>query len=135
MNKVMLIGRLGGDAELRNTNGGNSVASFSLATSEKWRDKQGEMQERTEWHKCVLWGKAADTLTQYLTKGKQVYVEGKSQTRQWQDKDGAIRYVTEVIVQQVELLGSKGEGGGGGGGGKREPAPGYGDYDEDSIPF
>lgn len=136
MNKVILIGRLGSDAELRNTNGGTSVATFSVATSEKWKDKNGDSQERTEWSKCVLWGKAADGLAQYLTKGKQVGLTGKLQTRQWEDKEGTTRYVTEIVVDHVELLGSKGEGSSGGGGGRRErQEPGFADDDLDAIPF
>jgi single-strand DNA-binding protein len=111
LNKVMLIGRLGRDAEIRYTKGGTAIANFNLATGEGWRDKQGEKQEKTEWHRCVLWGKLAESLQNYLVKGKQVFVEGKLQTRQWEDRSGAKRYTTEVNVFSLQLLG---------GGGKRE---------------
>lgn len=112
VNKVILIGNLGRDAELRYTHGGSAVATFSLATTERWKDKAGAAQERTEWHKVVLWGKQAEGVSEYLTKGKQVYLEGKLQTRQWDDKDGNKRSTTEVRVDQLVLLGSAGGGGG-----------------------
>lgn len=108
VNKVIVIGHLGRDAEVKFTAGGQSVASFSLATTEQWRDKSGERQERTEWHKCVLWGKQAESLEQYLVKGKQIYCEGRLQTRKWQDKDGNDRYMTEIKVDRLTLLGSHG---------------------------
>lgn len=104
LNKVTLIGNLGRDAELRSTPSGQSVANFSLATTERWTDKQGQRQEQTEWHRCILWGKTADSLQQYLVKGKQVYIEGKLQTRQW-EKDGQKHYSTEINVREVKLLG------------------------------
>ena len=104
VNKVMLVGRLGRDAEFKIIASGAAVAKFSLAMSEKWKDKNGETQERTEWANCVLWGKAAEALSKYLTKGTQAYVEGSLQTRSY-DKDGSTRYVTEVKVDQVRLLG------------------------------
>lgn len=105
LNKVLLIGYLGKDAELRYTPAGAAVATFSLATTETWTDKAGQRQERTEWHRCVLWGKAAESLGEYLAKGKQIYVEGRIQTRKWEDKDGNPRYTTEVRVDRVVLLG------------------------------
>ena len=94
VNKVILVGNLGRDAELRYTPGGAAVATLNLATTEVWNDKQGQRQEKTEWHRCVLWGKQAESLQEYLVKGKQIYVEGRLQTRQWDDKDGNKRYTT-----------------------------------------
>ena len=96
VNKVILVGNLGRDAELRYTPGGAAVATLNLATTEVWNDKDGQHQEKTEWHRIVLWGKQAESLQEYLTKGKQIYVEGRLQTRQWDDKDGNKRYTTEI---------------------------------------
>ena len=112
VNKVILVGNLGRDAELRYTPGGAAVATLNLATTETWNDKEGQRQEKTEWHRVILWGKQAETLNQYLQKGKQIYVEGRLQTRQWDDKDGNKRYTTEVRGDRVVLL-SSGSGGGG----------------------
>src|ERR1700751_1018150 len=112
-NKVILVGNLGRDAELRYTPGGAAVATLNLATTEVWNDKQGARQEKTEWHRIVLWGKQAESLQEYLTKGKQIYVEGSLQTRQWDDKEGNKRYTTEIKAHRITLLG-----GGGGGGGR-----------------
>lgn len=106
VNKVILIGNLGRDAELRYTPSGAACATLSMATTDTWNDKQGQRQERTEWHRVVLWGKSAEALAEYLTRGKQVYVEGKLQTRQWDDKDGNKRYTTEVRVDRLVLLSS-----------------------------
>jgi single-strand DNA-binding protein len=117
VNKVILVGNLGRDAELRYTPGGSPVATLNLATTEVWNDKSGQRQEKTEWHRVVLWGKTAESLNEYLVKGKQVYVEGRLQTRQWDDKDGNKRYTTEIRGDRVVLLG----GGGGGMGGGRGP--------------
>ena len=114
VNKVILVGNLGRDAELRYTPGGAPVATLNMATTEIWNDKGGQRQEKTEWHRVVLWGKTAESLSEYLTKGKQIYVEGKLQTRQWDDKDGNKRYTTEIRGDRVVLLG-----GGSGGGGAR----------------
>lgn len=114
VNKVILVGNLGRDAELRFTPGGAAVATLNMATTEVWNDKSGQRQEKTEWHRVVLWGKTAESLSEYLIKGKQIYVEGKLQTRQWDDKDGNKRYTTEIKGDRVVLLG-----GGGGGGGSR----------------
>ena len=125
VNKVILVGNLGRDAELRYTPGGAAVATLNLATTETWNDKEGQRQEKTEWHRVILWGKQAETLNQYLQKGKQIYVEGRLQTRQWDDKDGNKRYTTEVRGDRVVLL-SSGSGGGGqrsGGGGMRSEMP------------
>src|SRR3990167_2093487 len=105
MNLWIGIGHLGRDADLRYTPGGHAVANFSMACSESWTDKSGDKQERTEWLRVVLWGKAAEALAQYLTKGKCVAVQGPLQTREWEDKDGNKRYTTEVKAQRVTLLG------------------------------
>ncbi len=117
VNKVILVGNLGRDAELRYTPGGAAVATLNMATTEVWNDKQGQRQEKTEWHRVVLWGKSAESLTEYLTKGKQIYVEGRLQTRQWDDKDGNKRYTTEIRGDRVVLLSGGGGGRGAGGGG------------------
>src|SRR6186713_371433 len=117
VNKVILVGNLGRDAELRYTPGGAPVATLNLATTEVWNDKaSGQKQEKTEWHRIVLWGKSAESLSEYLTKGKQIFVEGRLQTRKWQDKDGVDKYTTEIRADRITLLG----GGGGGGGGRGE---------------
>ena len=113
VNKVILVGNLGRDAELRYTPGGAAVATINMATTEVWNDKaSGQKQEKTEWHRVVLWGKSAESLSEYLTKGKQIYVEGRLQTRKWQDKDGNDKYTTEIRGDRIVLL----SGGGGGGG-------------------
>lgn len=105
VNKVILIGNLGQDPEIRVTGTGQKVANFSIATAERWTDKAGQKQERTEWHRIVVWGPQADSCATYLTKGKQVYIEGRLQTRQWDDKDGNKRYTTEIVAQRVQFLG------------------------------
>jgi len=108
VNKVMLMGRLGSDPELKQTPNGNSVCSFSLATTEKWKGKDGQKQEKTEWHKIVIWGKLAGVCAQYLGKGSQCFLEGKNATRSWEDKDdGKKRYMTEVIASNVVFLSKK----------------------------
>ena len=123
VNKVILVGNLGRDAELRYTPGGAPVATLNLATTEVWNDKtSGQKQEKTEWHRIVLWGKSAESLSEYLVKGKQIYVEGRLQTRKWQDKDGNDKYTTEIRGDRIVLLGSGG-GGGMGGGGSRAQRP------------
>ena len=114
VNKVILVGNLGRDAELRYTPGGAAVATLNLATTEVWNDRNNQRQEKTEWHRVVLWGKQAESLQEYLTKGKQIFVEGRLQTRQWDDKDGNKRYTTEIKADRITLLG----GGGGGGAGR-----------------
>jgi single-strand DNA-binding protein len=149
VNKVILVGNLGRDAELRYTPGGAPVATLNMATTEIWNDKGGQRQEKTEWHRVVLWGKTAESLSEYLTKGKQIYVEGRLQTRNYEDKEGKKVYITEVVADDVILLSSR-EGGSGGGGfdqsqasaprgpqrmpssGPSEPAPGITD---DDVPF
>ncbi len=147
VNKVILVGNLGRDAELRYTPGGAAVATLNLATTEVWNDRNNQRQEKTEWHRVVLWGKQAESLQEYLTKGKQIYVEGRLQTRQWDDKDGNKRYTTEIKADRITLLGG-GSGGRGagmdrGGGLERSSAPVAAGMDEppmepitdDDIPF
>jgi len=126
VNKVILIGNLGADPEVRYTPDGAPVANFNLATSESWNDRtSGEKQERTEWHRLVVWRKLAEIAGQYLKKGSKIYIEGKLQTRSWEDQSGQKRYTTEVVVNELQMLDSRGEGGGGGGGGgiSRDPGP------------
>lgn len=147
VNKVILLGRLGKDPELKYTQGGTPVANFSLATDETWKDQSGEKQQRTEWHNIVAWKKLAEICGQYAKKGQQIYIEGKIQTRKWEDKDGNTRYTTEVVVSNLVLIGKK-EGGGDESGAedrpsrgstKRAPAPatsGDGlEITDDDIPF
>ena len=108
VNKVILVGNLGKDPEVRYGANGNAVANATLATSESWKDKtSGEKQEKTEWHKLVFFGKTAEIAGQYLKKGAQIYVEGKLQTRKWQNKEGADQYTTEVVVSEMQMLGSR----------------------------
>jgi single-strand DNA-binding protein len=142
VNKVILVGNLGRDAELRYTPGGAAVAKFSLATTEKWNDKSGGQQERTEWHNIDLWGKQAETLSEYLRKGKQVYIEGRLQTDEYTDKEGIKRKSTRVRCDRVVLLSSGGGGRSAGmeRGGDAVPATGgHADAAEpltdDDIPF
>ena len=116
VNKAILVGNLGRDPELRHTPNGQAVVNFTLATSENWTDKNGERQERTEWHRIVVWGKTAEMCNQYLSKGRTVYIEGRIQTREWEDKDGNKRYTTEINAQTVQFIGPRTDGGGGGGG-------------------
>jgi single-strand DNA-binding protein len=130
VNKVILVGNLGRDAELRYTPGGAAVAKFSLATTEKWTDKAGSPQERTEWHNIDVWGKQAETLTEYLRKGKQVYVEGRLQTDEYTDKEGVKRKSTKVRCDRIVLLSS-----GRGGYERSEPAPAAAVATESSEPL
>lgn len=109
VNKVILIGRLGKDPEVRYTSAGGAVGNFTLATSESWTDKTGQKQEKTEWHRIVAWGKLAEICGQYLSKGKQTYVEGKLQTREWVDKEGQKKYTTEVVAMNIQFLGAAGD--------------------------
>ena len=113
INKVILVGNLGADPELRYTPAGSAVATFNIATSESWKDKDGNPVERTEWHRIVVWSKLAEVAGEYLKKGSQIYVEGRLTTRNWQDKDGVKRYTTEVVAQNFLMLGRKADGGGG----------------------
>ncbi|HBL31126.1 MAG TPA: single-stranded DNA-binding protein [Acidobacteria bacterium] len=163
LNKALLIGNLGKDPEMRSLPSGQPVASFTLATTKKWRDKNGQKQEQTEWHQIVCFGKQAEIAGQYLTKGKQIYVEGRIQTRTWDDRQtGEKRYRTEIICDNFQMLGQRGGGGGdfdgagpgaasyggggygggpsyddqGGGGGGTVGGGGYGgEPDDDDIPF
>ena len=148
VNKAILVGNLGRDAEMRFTAGGTPVATVSLATTEKFTDRDGQRREDTQWHRVVIWGKTAESIHEYLTKGKQIYVEGRIQTREWTDKEGKPAKTTEIRADKVVLL-SSGPGGGGprstGGGGSRErysddaaPADTGGSFDapsDDDIPF
>lgn len=136
INKAILIGNLGADPELKHTAGGGSVCNFSIATNESWTDKAGKKQERTEWHRIVVWGRSADACAKYLGKGRPVYVEGRIQTRKWDDKNGVTRYITEIVAMHVQFLGS------GAGGDRRdeEPPPPTDDWGgtsdgDDDIPF
>lgn len=144
-NRVILCGNLGRDAEVKFTPGGQAVGTFSVATTETWNDKQGQRQERTEWSRIVVWGKTAETLEPYLKKGKCVLVEGKLQTRKWEDKNGVERYTTEIKSDRIVLLGGGGDrsGGTGSGGGRSRaradddvetPGPVGGGFDDDE-PF
>ena len=155
INKVIIIGNLGRDPETRYMPDGGAITNISVATTDKWKDKNGEMQEKTEWHRVAFFGKLAEIAGEYLKKGSQVYVEGRLQTRKWQDKDGADKYTTEIVANQMQMLGSRAgmgggrggeapeatEGGGGSGGGARpasKPAAKSGgkfDDFEDDIPF
>jgi single-strand DNA-binding protein len=140
VNKAILLGNLGRDPELRHTQGGKAVTTLRLATNDVWTDGAGERQERTEWHTVVVWGRQAENCNQYLKKGRTVYVEGRLQTRKWQDKEGKDRYTTEIVADRVQFIGGGQVGGGGGGGGgssyddaQLEPPPSSGG--DDDIPF
>jgi single-strand DNA-binding protein len=149
LNKVLLIGNLGRDPEVRSLPSGQPVANFTLATTRKWKDKNGQKQEQTEWHRIVLWGKQAESLQEYLTKGKQIYVEGRIQTKSWEDRQsGEKKYSTEIVCDNFQMLGGRGgdfEGGGapagsyGGGGGPSYDDQGGGGVggvpEDDDIPF
>jgi len=144
LNKVMLIGNLGKDPEVRYTASGTAVAGFSLATSEKFKGKSGEWEDKTEWHNITLWGRLAEIAGEYLSKGKTVYIEGRLQTRKWQDRDGRDRYTTEIVGDKMQMLSGKGEGmGNRQGGGRQTPseesgAPAYEEpafNPDDDIPF
>ena len=116
VNKVILVGRLGRDPETRYTGGGQAVANFSVATDETYKDKAGERQKRTEWHKIVVWGKQAEIAQQYLKKGSLIFIEGRIQSREWQDKEGQKRTSFEIVATNFRMLGGRGDGGGSGGG-------------------
>jgi single-strand DNA-binding protein len=136
VNRVILIGNLGRDPELRYTPSGTAVANFSLATTDRFSNKQGERQERTEWHRIVAWGRTAELCAQYLSKGRSVYVEGRLQTNEWEDKEGQKRRTTEIVAQTVQFLGGRNAGESGGaprpssGGDPDSPPP-----PSDDIPF
>ncbi len=132
VNRVILLGNLGSDPEVRFTPSGQPVANFRIATNESWTDKSGQKQDRTEWHRIVVWGKTAELCGQYLKKGRQCFIEGRLQTREWTDKEGKKNWTTEVVANNVQFLGGKGEGGGGrpsddAGGGGGSPGPSGGD--------
>lgn len=140
LNKVMLIGNLGRDPELRSTQTGQNVATFSMATNRKWKDKNGEWQDETQWHNIVAWGQRAETLATYVKKGSRVYVEGRLTHRNWEDKDGQKRYITEVVLDNFVFLDPAPEGAPSAG--KREPVPPppeppeeMATPDEDDVPF
>lgn len=138
VNKVILVGNLGRDPEVRSTTSGQQVATFSLATSRRWKDRDGNRQEQTEWHNLVCWGRQAEVAGQYLTKGKQIYVEGRLQTRSWDDKQsGEKKYKTEVVCDNFQMLGSRGDAAAGGSSGDSEfaSAPQGPAEDDDDIPF
>lgn len=131
LNKVLLIGNTGRDPEVRYTTSGTAVASFSLATSEKFKNKGGEWEERTEWHNIILWGRLAEIAGEYLTKGKTVFIEGRLQTRKWQDRDGKDRFTTEIVGEKMQMLSRKeGNGRTDEATGHEEPAPLPNDDDE-----
>ena len=141
VNKVILIGNLGRDPELRYTQGGQAVANFSLATTERFSNRDGDRQERTEWHRVVAWGRTAELCAQYLAKGRSVFVEGRLQTREWEDKEGQKRRTTEITALTVQFLGAAPRESAGGSGGSGGPGPGGG-FDSsgppppsDDIPF
>jgi single-strand DNA-binding protein len=116
VNQVILVGRLGRDPETRYTGGGQAVANFSVATDETYKDKNGERQKRTEWHKIVVWGKQAEIAQQYLKKGSLIFIEGRIQSREWQDKEGQKRTSFEIVASNFRMLGGRGDGAAGGGG-------------------
>lgn len=133
VNKAIILGNLGADPEIRTTSGGQNVANFRVATNRTWTDRSGQRQEQTEWHNIVAWGKLAGIVEQYLKKGDQVYIEGRLQTRSWEDQNGQQRWTTEIVAQEMTMLG--GSGGGAPGGQKRGGRESYGsDYDADSGP-
>jgi len=148
INKVILVGNLGQDPETRYMPSGAAVTNFTVATNESWKDKQtGETKERTEWHRVAMFNRLAEIAAEYLRKGSQVYIEGKLRTRKWQGQDGQDRYTTEIIADEMQMLGGRGGGGGSfggggqggsqggqGGGGSAPPQPGPDDFDDD-IPF
>ena len=141
VNKVILLGNLGKDPDLRYTPSGKAVATFSLATSERWTSQDGQKQENTTWHNIVAWGKQAETMKEYLTKGRQVYIEGRIANRSYEDKEGNKKYISEVVVQSFSFVGNKGSSGNGGGqtaaaepAAETVPDAGSGQSDDD-LPF
>jgi single-strand DNA-binding protein len=141
VNKAILIGNLGRDPELRYTQSGQPVANFTLATTETWNKREGGREERTEWHRIVAWGRTAELCAQYLSKGRTVYIEGRIQTREWENKEGQKQRTTEIVAQTVQFLGSprgsggSGSGGSSGGGGDYSGPPDDGPPPGDDIPF
>lgn len=142
VNKVILIGHLGADPEIRYTPSGAPVANLRIATNESWKNKNGQKEERTEWHRVVVWSKLAELAGQYLSKGRQVYIEGRLQTRSWDDKDGQKKYSTEIVGTTIQFLGGQGGGAGRPSGGPSDmpsdlgPAPDdFGGSSDEDIPF
>jgi single-strand DNA-binding protein len=136
VNKVILVGNLGRDPEVRYTRNGTAVATLNIATTETWTDQNGQRQDRTEWHRVVAWSKLAEIVKEYLSKGQQVYIEGKLQTRSWDDRDGNKRYTTEIKADQMVMLGGRRDAGGR----ELEPPPGPENEEpfeasEDDVPF
>ena len=134
VNKVILVGRLGRDPETRYTGGGQAVANFSIATDETYKDKNGERQKRTEWHKIVVWGKQAEIAQQYLKKGSLIFIEGRIQSREWQDKEGQKRTSFEIVASNFRMLGGRADGAAAGAGGGAHRGGGGGDFDDQSGP-
>jgi len=138
VNKVILVGRLGRDPETRYTGGGQAVANFSVATDESYKDKNGERQKRTEWHKIVVWGKQAEIAQQYLKKGSLIFIEGRIQSREWQDKEGQKRTSFEIVASHFRMLGGRAEGaaaaGAGASGGAGARAGGGDDFESHAAP-
>lgn len=136
VNKAILIGRLGKDPELRYTQSGKAVASFSLATSERWTGQDGQKQESTTWHNIVVWGRQAEVIKEYMHKGSQIFIEGRISNRSYDDKDGNKKYISEIVVQNFTFLDSKGAGGGAPSGGSDMPPPPPPDSGgDDDLPF
>ena len=126
VNKVIIVGNLGQDPEVRYMPNGNAVANFTVATSESWKDQQGQLQERTEWHRIVVYRRLAEIAGEYLRKGSKVYLEGRLQTREWQDQQGQKRYTTEIIVNEMQMLDGRSEGGARGAGGHGDEGSDWG---------
>lgn len=138
INKVILIGNLGADPEIRYTQNGAPVASFNVATTERWKGQDGQMQEQTEWHRIVAWQRLAEICGEYLSKGSRVYIEGKLQTRKWTDQNGNDRYTTEIVAREMKMLtprGANGGAGAGGGGGRYDDFPPEPPNMGDDVPF
>lgn len=137
INKAIIVGNLGQDPEVRYTQGGDAVATFSVATSERWKDKENNQQESTEWHRIVAWRKLGEICGEYLHKGSRVYVEGKIQTRKWQDNEGNDKYTTEIVAREMKMLDRRGESSGGGQsqGGGQQSDRGYPSDMGDDVPF
>ena len=133
INKVILIGNLGKDPEIRYTQSGAAVVNFSIATTERWKGQDGQQQEQTEWHNIVAWKRLAEICSEYLNKGSKVYIEGKLQTRKWQDKDGNDRYTTEIVARDMQMLTPRGASSGGGDG-YGDSSGGYNDLPQEPPP-
>ncbi len=139
VNKVIILGNLGADPELRHTTSGQAVCEFRVATNERWQDKSGEQQERTEWHRVIVWGRQGENSARFLQKGRMVYVEGRIQTREWQDKEGNKRWTTEIVARDVVFVGGREAGAGRGSDFPPPPsdtdAPAETSFSDDEIPF